>query len=268
MSKVAACPGAFPLWAANSFFPPLCHGHPRQIAPQGPLWLLRGPPNRRRIPAFSAALAPQTHWHSQPGGARAHYADALRGAARCNYKPAASVRLALAVDGNRHLSSFLSTPRFGITVRCYFCPFLPFTLFSVHLRLFLIYSVLCISAIIPNTINQSPRFNLLFSPFPLVNHAHQLQPCRLVVWLRHLVGGPHLGWLILSPLRATASQFSAQPAIFRNPQIGLASLDLLQPRLMSSSTPKFPVRFCHWALCGSLFLHLLSRAAYHAAYMY
>lgn len=83
------------------FSPPCAMATPARL-PLRPSLASERPPEPAPHPCFSAALAPQTHWHSQPGGARAHYADALRGAARCNCKPAASVRLALAVDGNRH----------------------------------------------------------------------------------------------------------------------------------------------------------------------
>lgn len=152
------------------------------------------PPEPAPHPCFSAALAPQTHWHSQPGGARAHYADALRGAARCNYKPAASVRLALAVDGNRHCRHSCQHHASASPSAAIFALF-TFTLFSFfpffHLRCFL-FIPSCVSP--QSSQSQSPRFNLLFSFSPCQSRA-SLLPCWLVVWLRHLVGGPHLGWL-------------------------------------------------------------------------
>lgn len=172
---------------------------PPPDCPSGPLWLLRGPegpPEPKPHPCFSAALAPQTHWHSQPGGARAHYADALRGAARCNYKPAASVRLALAVDGNRHCRHSCqhhasASPSAAIFALFYHYPLFRFFLF-ISACFLLIPS--CVSPQSQPSQSQSPRFNLLLSFSPCQSRASLLL-CWLVVWLRHLVGGPHLGWL-------------------------------------------------------------------------
>lgn len=156
---------------------------PPPDCPSGPLWLLRGPegpPEPKPHPCFSAALAPQTHWHSQPGGARAHYADALRGAARCNYKPAASVRLALAVDGNRHCRHSCqhhasASPSAAIFAIFYLYPLFFFFLFSISAVSYLFRLVY-----LHNHPNHNRRALTSSSPFPLVNHAHH---CYRAGWL-------------------------------------------------------------------------------------
>lgn len=68
VSQVAACPGAFPLWAALGFFPPAG-------LPLGPLWLLLRPPDRWcRIPAAQHCT---THCIASQAVPKAHYAAAL-----------------------------------------------------------------------------------------------------------------------------------------------------------------------------------------------
>lgn len=140
------------------------------------------PPEPAPHPCFSAALAPQTHWHSQPGGARAHYADALRGAARCNYKPAASVRLALAVDGNRHCRHSCQHHASASPSAAIFALFLPLPSFPFFSFLSPLVSYLFRLVYLHNHNhhNHNRRALTFFSPFPLVNHAHH---CYRAGWL-------------------------------------------------------------------------------------